>query len=196
MKNLIALLFFALYSSICYADLYVGGMYGLANVAANNYQDKNVAPQGPSFGGFIGANSKFVGLEGFYNSFNLKSDIKHDGNEYILKDKASALGMALRFSFEMFYLRGGVASISIKESTNTAGQEAEEIKKIYGLFEDNRKSGVMFGGGLHWRMSRRSRLFLDYSRYQVSGYGDFNAVSVGLAFMIPVEVLSLPDKEF
>lgn len=168
----------------------------MANGDINNYSNNNVVPKGPVLGGFIGAYSRFVGLEGFYSNFNLKADIKHDGEEYVLKDKVSSLGLALRFSFDLIYIRGGLASFSIQESTNATGQEAEEIKEIYGLFEDNRKSGVMFGGGLHWRMTKHSRVFIDYSRYQVSGYGNFNAVSVGLAFLIPSEMLSLPDKEF
>lgn len=194
-KSFLCLLLF-IFSQAARADLYFGGQYGYGLGKTEDLSKNNVYPKGATYSGFIGAYSRFIGIEGIFSKLTLKSDIEHDSNDYALKDEVSVLGGALRFSFKHVYLRGGLASYKVSTTTDATGQDENEINQIYNLRDDETKSGVIFGGGLHWRMTKNSRIYLDYTQYQISGVGNYFTTSLGFAFVIPVEFLTLPDKDF
>lgn len=182
MKILVAILF--LISSQVYAAAYIGGSYGLTTFGSDATEEYNVTPKGSSYGGFFGIGRDFVGIEGFYQSIATSGKIKHDGEKYDLTKNATAMGAALRFSFEMFYLRLGFAQYKLDQSVDisdeTTRRAAEEVYDI----QNETKNGVLYGIGVHKKV-KSARIFLDYSRYQITGIGAYDNISVGIAFAIP-----------
>jgi hypothetical protein len=94
-----------------------------------------------------------------------------------------AMGAALRFSFEFFYLRLGMARYNLDQSIDiedaNSRNAAEDIYNIQE--EDTKKNGVLYGAGLHFKISK-IRLFVDYSRYQINSIGHYDTVSGGISF--------------
>lgn len=182
MKALI--IFLSLMTTQVFAAAYIGGSYGLASYSSDALDKYNVVPKGNSFGGFFGIGRDFVGLEGFYQSLNTSGKIKHDGEKYDLTSNAAAMGAALRFSFEMFYLRLGLARYKLDQSVDiddeTTRRAAEQVYDI----QTGSKNGMMYGLGLHKKWGS-SRLFIDYSRYQITSMGTYDTFSAGIAFAIP-----------
>ncbi len=192
MKRALLCLLLLTFSSSVSAVVYVGGNYGIATYGAEPLDKYRVHPKGYGYGGFLGIGKDFVGLEGFYQSLPTKGEIKHDGGSHDITTNATAVGAALRFGFQSFYLRLGIASYDVRQSlsiTDEASQEA--ATEIYEVQEKVRKNGVLFGGGLHGKLSENFRYIIDYSRYQITGVGEYDTVSVGLSFNLPERFLSL-----
>jgi len=182
MKILILLTF--LFSSQVFGAAYIGGSYGMTTFGSAPLEKYHVTPKGNSYGGFFGIGRDFVGLEGFYQNLSTSSKIKHDGGKYDIATNATALGAALRFSFEMFYLRLGLAQYKLDQSVDISDaairRTAEQVYEI----QNGSKNGMLYGVGIHKKM-RSARVFLDYSRYQITGVGAYDNISVGIAFAIP-----------
>lgn len=182
MKILILLLAFI--STNAFAAAYIGGSYGLSTYNSDPLEKYHVTPKGNSYGGFFGIGRDFVGIEGFYQNLATSGKIKHDGEKYGITTNATAIGAALRFSFEMFYLRLGLAQYKLDQSVDIADENirrtAEEVYEI----QNGSKNGMLYGVGIHKKMGS-SRLFVDYSRYQITGVGSYDTISAGIAFAIP-----------
>lgn len=182
MKILIFILF--IISSALHASTYMGGSYGLQTYGSEALDKYKVTPKGYSYGGFIGLGRDFVGLEGFYQNFSTKSKVKHDGENYDLNANAAAFGAALRFSFEMFYLRLGVAQYKMDQSLKIEDDSIRRAaEKVYDI-QTGSKNGMLYGVGLHKGLGG-VKVFLDYSRYQITGVGAYDTISAGFAFVIP-----------
>lgn len=182
MKNLIILLI--LISSNAFGAAYLGLNYGMQSYNSSAMDKYKVHPKGNSYGAFFGMGRDFVGLEAFYQNFETKGKIKHDGGNYDLEANAKAFGAALRFSFEMFYMRLGLAQYNLSQAVKiddaTTRRTAEEVYDI----QNGSKNGMMYGVGLHKKMGS-ARIFLDYTRYQITQVGSYDTISAGIAFAIP-----------
>ncbi len=186
MNKSVVILFLLLLSTSSYAAVYVGGSYGTSIFSSEKLADYKVSPKGPTYGGFLGYGKEFVGVEVFYQNITGVGDIKHDGEEHKLTTNATAMGAALRFSFELLYLRLGIARYTLDQSvdiTNAASRASAEV--LYDIQEKNtKKNGVLYGAGIHHGFSW-CRVFIDYSRYQINGIGYYNTFSAGMSFNIP-----------
>lgn len=183
MKVLI-FLFLLISTSQSFAAAYIGGSYGLTTFTSDALDEYNVTPKGSTYGGFLGIGRDFVGIEGFYQTLSTTGKVKHDGEKYDITENATALGAALRFSFELFYLRLGVAQYKLDQSLEiddeTILRAAEEVYDI----QTGSKNGLLFGVGFHKKV-KSARVFIDYSRYQITGVGAYDSISAGIAFAIP-----------
>lgn len=186
MKKTFLILFSLFFSASAYSAFYVGGNYGYSMFSSDSLKEYKVASKGPSFGGFLGFGRDFVGLEAFYQNLTGTGDIEHDGGTHTIKTNAVAMGAALRFSFELLYLRLGVARYTLDQSVDIeddSSRNAAEV--IYDIQEKGAtKNGVLYGVGLHRKFSW-CRAFIDYSRYQINSIGNYDTFSAGLSFTIP-----------
>lgn len=189
MKKLFCLIiiFFSLNAS---ASLYMGGSYGYGVFGSEALEEYKVSPKGFNYGGFIGIGRDFVGLEGFYHQLDTTAKIKHDGANYDINTNATAMGAALRFSFQVFYLRLGLAKFDLDQSLDidddSTRQAAEEVYDI----QEGSKNGVVFGLGFHRKLGNTIRGFVDFTRYQITGVGHYDTISAGVSFSIPDRFLS------
>lgn len=192
MTKSILILFILLFSATSYGAFYMGGSYGYSMFSSDSLKDYQVSSKGPSYGGFFGLGKDFVGLEGFYQSFTAEGDIEHDGEGAILQTNAVAMGVALRFSFRIFYARIGLAKYTLDQSTDIEDDESREAaEEIYDVQEKGTtKNGILYGIGLHRKFSKFTG-FIDYSRYQINTIGNYDAYSVGISFNIPDSWFSL-----
>jgi hypothetical protein len=95
-----------------------------------------------------------------------------------------ALGAALRFSFHVFYLRLGIANFEVKQSLEISDEDSRAAEEeIYQIEEKAWKSGVLFGAGVHRKLGK-VRDFVDYTRYQIIGVGDYDKISAGVSFAL------------
>ncbi len=189
-KTLLCLLFTLILSTPASAVVYAGGSYGLGVFSAEPLEKYRVSTRGYGYGGFLGVGKDFVGLEGFYQSLPATGKIKHDGGSHDITTNATALGAALRFGFHFFYLRLGVASFQVNQSLSISDDTSREAaNQIYEIEESARKSGVLYGAGLHRKLGDHVRCFIDYTRYQVTGVGEYDTISAGLSFNIPERFL-------
>jgi hypothetical protein len=184
--RLLAGLILLLFSANSFSAAYFGGNYGYDFYSSKVLEKYKVAPKGPTYGAFLGFGREFVGLEFFYQAFASEGKIKHDGGDYKIQENATALGAALRFSFEVLYLRMGLARYTLDQKVDvddaTARQTAEAV---YEIEEKNAKrNGVIFGAGLHTKLGP-GRIFLDFTRYQIYSIGHYDTISVGMSFAIP-----------
>ncbi len=101
--RLLAGLVLLLLSANSFSAAYFGGNYGYDFYSAKPLEKYKVAPKGPTYGAFLGFGREFVGLEVFYQALTSEGKIKHDGGSYKIQENATALGAALRFSFEILY---------------------------------------------------------------------------------------------
>lgn len=173
-----------LFSSSVFSSTYMGLSYGLQTYGSEALDKYKVTPKGMSYGGFIGIGRDFVGLEGFYQNLETKGKVKHDGEKYDINANAQAYGAALRFSFEMFYLRLGVAQYKLDQSLKIDDDSTRRAaEKVYDI-QNGSKNGMLYGVGLHRKIGG-IKVFLDYSRYQITGVGAYDTISGGFAFVIP-----------
>jgi len=184
--RLLGALVLLLLSSTAFGAAYFGANYGYDFYSTKVLEEYKVAPKGPTYGAFLGFGREFVGLEVFYQSLTSEAKIKHDGGNFKIKENATALGAALRFSFEILYLRMGLARYTLDQSldiTDTASRQSAEV--IYEIQEKSAtKNGVMFGAGIHTKLGP-GRVFLDYTRYQIYSIGHYDSFAVGMSFAIP-----------
>lgn len=186
----ILILFLILVSSHAYSAAYIGGSYGLTTFSSDPLEKYHVTPKGNSYGGFFGIGRDFVGIEGFYQNITTSGKIKHDGDKYDISTNATALGAALRFSFEMFYLRLGLAQYKLDQSVDISDDQTRRTAEQVYEIQNGSKNGMLYGVGIHKKMGS-ARLFVDYSRYQITGVGAYDNISVGIAFAIPDRVFNV-----
>ncbi len=186
MTKLILFLTFFLFSTGSFAAAYLGGNYGYSMFSSDSLKEYKVSSKGPTYGAFLGIGRDFVGLEGFYQSFTASGKVKHDDGTHNLETNAVAMGLALRFSFELLYLRLGVARYTLDQSLDIGDDDSRQAGEvIYDIQEKGAtKNGVLYGIGLHHKFSW-CRGFIDFSRYQINSIGNYDAFTAGLSFTIP-----------
>lgn len=188
MKKTILLLM--LICSNAFGATYLGFNYGLDNYNSTATDKYKVNPKGNTYGAFFGMGRDFVGLEAFYQNLETKGKIKHDGGNYDLEANAKAFGAALRFSFEMFYLRLGLAQYNLNQSVKIDDPAIRRTaEKVYDI-QNGSKNGMMYGVGLHHKLGS-VRVFLDYTRYQITQVGSYDTIAAGLAFAIPDRIFDV-----
>lgn len=162
-----------------------GGYQAFSSPAVDKYK---VSMKGPTFGAFMGMGRDFVGLEGFYQDLSSSGSIKHDGETYAFENKIQAYGAALRFSFSSIYLRLGYAQYKMDQSLGISDESIRApAEAVYDIQKDETKSGVLYSLGYHSGLGRNARYFIDYTRYQITGIGHVNAVSVGISFKLSLD---------
>ena len=192
MNKLILLFTLLILSSASYGAAYFGGSYGYSMFSSATLKEYQVSPKGSSYGGFVGYGKDLVGVEGFYQSFSTKGDIEHDGESQTLTTNANAMGLALRFSFELMYFRLGSARYVLNQSTDiTDANSRAAADDIYDVQKNGTtKNGLMYGMGLHHKFSW-IRVFFDFTRYQINAIGSYDTFSVGLSFPIPDKLFNI-----
>ena len=186
MNKFLLVLFTLLFSSSSFAAAYMGLGYGYSKFTSAATKEYQVSPKGATYGAFVGYGKDLVGLEAFYQTFTAKGDIEHDGETQSLKTNASALGAALRFSFEIMYFRLGAARYTLDQSTDIENANSHAAAdKIYEVQEKGTsKNGILYGMGLHHKFGW-ARLFIDFTRYQINTVGSYDTFSAGISFPIP-----------
>lgn len=184
--KLVLFFFLIVFSSASYSGGYFGGSYGYGSYSSDALDKYKVAPKGPTYGGFVGYGKDFVGLEFFYQLLTSEGKVKHDGSSYTIKENAAAMGAALRFSYDLFYFRFGLAQYTLDQSIDASDPlVSRTADAVYKIEEKNSKQkGVILGLGLQTKLGP-GRVFIDYTRYQVYSIGKYDTVSVGMTFTIP-----------
>lgn len=191
MIKLFLLSILALLPGVSIAGAYFGGSYGYASFGSDEVKEYKLSQKGPSYGAFFGVGKHFVGLEGFYQNFSTSGKIKHDGGKHDFTTNATAMGAALRFSFNVFYARLGFGRYKLDqkiEIDDSSSRSAAE--EIYNVQDGESKNGVLFGLGAH-RNFKSIVTFIDYSRHQITGAGSYDVISVGVSFNLPERLFSL-----
>lgn len=171
-----------------WAGTYLGLSGGYQAFSSPSVDKYKVAMKGPTFGGFVGVGKDFVGLEGFYQDLSSSGSIKHDGETYTFDNKIQAYGAALRFSFSSIYLRLGYAHYRMDQSLGISDESIRApAEAVYDIQKETNKSGVLYSLGYHGGLGRSARYFIDYTRYQITGVGHVNAVSVGISFKLTLD---------
>jgi hypothetical protein len=187
----LALLLGMILSLHAHSKSYLGANYGYAMYSSDALKEYKVAPKGFTYGGFLGYGKEFVGMELFFQDLKTAGKIKHDGGNYDINTNAQAMGVALRFSFQSFYLRMGLARYNLDQSLDIEDPivrgAADEIYEIHD--KGTKENGAMFGVGLHQKFGG-IRTFIDYTRYQIYGIGLYDTMSVGFSFAIPENLFS------
>lgn len=188
-------LLFLFISFSSHAGTYFGLNVGYASYTSDALEQYKVNPKGMSYGGFFGFGKDDIGLEFIYQSLSAKGEIKHDGEKHSINENAKAMGGALRLSFSSFYVRGGLASYQLdqsldieNEASRTTAEEIYDIRK-----KGVRQNGSLYGGGVHTKWGS-TRLFADFTRYQIGNVGHYDSVSVGISFPISDKFFSLGNK--
>lgn len=184
MKNSFLLIVLFL-STSAFSSTYFGANYGYSMFSSKSLDEYKVSTKGPTYGGFIGVGRDFVGLELFYQDLQTQGKIKHDGGSYDITENAKAMGAALRFSFEIFYLRLGVARYTLDQSLDIADASVRSsAEAVYDIQEEGSKgNGAIYGIGLH-RKFKSVRTFIDFTRYQINSVGNYDTISAGISFAI------------
>ncbi len=192
MNKVVLLFTLFILSSASHGAAYLGGSYGYSMFSSATLKEYQVSPKGSSYGGFVGYGKDFVGIEGFYQSFTTKGDIAHDGLSQTLTTNANAMGVALRFSFELMYFRLGAARYVLNQSTDiTDTNSRAAADDIYDVQKNGTtKNGLMYGMGLHHKLSW-VRVFIDFTRYQINTIGSYDTFSVGVSFPIPEKLFNI-----
>lgn len=177
------LLISILFSSSAFSATYFGANVGYNMFSAEALDEYKVNPKGMTYGGFIGIGRDFVGLELFYQDLKSEGTIKHDGGTYDITENAKAMGAALRFSFEVIYLRMGLARYTLDQSLAIDDASVRtSAEAVYDIQEEGtKKNGAIFGIGAH-RKFKSIRTFIDYTRYQINGIGHYDTFSAGVSF--------------
>lgn len=174
------------------AGTYLGFNGGYTGYSSDALEKFKVGPKGMTYGGFFGFGKGALGVEFIYQSLNAEGKIKHDGSKYTITENATAMGGAVRLSFNSFYLRAGLASYQLNQKVdidNAASQAtAEDVYDIQK--KGSRQGGSLYGLGVHTKWGP-STVFLDLTRYQVGSVGHYDAVAVGLSFPISEKFFSL-----
>lgn len=168
-------------------------MGGYSFFSSSETDKFKLSPKGPTYGGFIGIGKDFVGLEGFYQTFSTSSKIKHEGETGEVNYNANAFGAALRFSFQLFYLRLGLGNYTLSQDVkldNAANIPPAE--RAYGIDDGASHTGVLYGIGVHNKF-KIGRASLDLTRHQISGVGSYTAISLGLSWVLPDSLFSVSN---
>ena len=185
MKTLLFAAFIFCSTSIM-ANNYFGLMGGQTWFGSSEFDKYKVSAKGPSYGGFVGIGKDFVGLELFVQQLNAEGKIKHEGESGKINMNALGYGAALRFSFQLLFLRLGVGRYNLDQSIdlNTAANipAAEEVYNVQS--EGTTKNGILFGAGVHSKF-KIGRVYLDYTRHQIADTGHYDSLSFGLSWAIP-----------
>lgn len=181
----------ALMTIPAWGSAYMGANYGYSQFSSDQTKEFKLNQKGPSYGGFIGMGKDFVGLEGFYQNFTTGGKIKHDGGKYDYTTDATAMGAALRFSFNAFYARLGFGRYKLKQKIDIEDDSSlSAANEIYNVQDGENKNGVLIGIGAHRRF-RNFVTFIDYSRHQISGIGNYDMISVGISFNLPERIFGV-----
>lgn len=174
-----------LFSSSAFSATYFGANVGYNMFSTDTLDEYKVNPKGMGYGAFLGIGRDFVGLELFYQDLKSEGTIKHDGGTYDITENAKAMGAALRFSFEVIYLRLGLARYTLDQSLAIDDESVREsAEALYDIQEEGTiKNGALFGIGAH-RKFKSIRTFIDYTRYQITGIGHYDTFSVGISFAL------------
>lgn len=192
MMKLIFLFTILCFSMTAWSSAYLGGSYGYSAFSSEQTKEYKLNQKGPSYGGFFGIGKEFVGLEAFYQNFETTGKIKHDGGKYDYTTNANVMGGALRFSFNTFYARLGFGRYTLKQEVKIDDEsERSAAEEIYNIQDGEKKNGVLFGLGAHRRFGNSVLTFIDYSRHQISGIGNYDVISVGVAFNISDRIFGL-----
>lgn len=194
MKLALVILLPMLFSN-SWANTYFGLRAGYGSYTSKELSEFKVNPKGVGYGAILGMGKDFVGLEGYYEKLTTKGDIKHEGEKGTLTSDATALGVAVRFSFQSFFLRLGTGQYTLDQSVELPTESnVTPASKAYGLVESGEsKNGVLLGLGVHRKLSI-GRLCLDYTRHQISGGTSFDSLSLGLVWAIPDKLFSVAGK--
>lgn len=167
------------------ASAYLGGSYGYSTYSSEKVKELKLSQKGPSYGAFLGIGRDFVGLEGFYQNFTTGGKIKHDGGKHDYTTDATAMGAALRFSFAAFYARLGFGRYKLKQKIDIEDESSlNAANQIYDVQDDVSKNGVLYGVGAHKRF-KSFVTFIDVTRHQITGAGNYDVISVGISFNLP-----------
>ncbi len=170
------------------ASAYIGGQYGYSRYTSDITNKYKLNQKGAGYGGFFGFGKEFIGIEGFYQSLKTSGKVKHDGESDDFNTNAVAIGAALRLSFAFYYLRAGIGSYTLDQKiTAQTTQTQQTADKVYQVEQGVKRNGVLLGAGLHKRFGEIVT-FIDYSRHQISGAGNYDSISVGLSFNIPEKI--------
>jgi len=194
MKWGLALFLLCFFSEHARANSYFGISGNYSFFSNSDLRDQKVSPKGLGYGAMLGIGKDFVGLEAFYQKFNATGKIKHEGETADINTNASALGALLRFSFQAFFLKLGVARYSLDQSvdiSNDTNRAAAE--DIYNIQDGANKMGVLFGIGVHGKFSI-GRLYLDYTRHQISSVGNYDTVEAGIVWNLPDRLFSVGGR--
>lgn len=170
------------------ATTYLGLSGGYQAFSSPSVEKYKVPLKGPTFGGFFGFGKDFVGLEGFYQDLSSSGTIKHDGESYTFDNKIQAYGGALRFSFSSIYLRVGYAQYKMNQSLGISDESIRApAEKVYDIQKDASRNGALYSIGYHGGLGRGARYFIDYTKYQITGVGHVNAISIGISFKLSLD---------
>ncbi len=184
-KNFFLLIIMSLFTAQAFAGAYFGASYGYSSYGSEETDEYKLSQKGPSYGAFLGIGKDFVGLEGFYQKFTTTGKIKHDGGSYDYSTDATAIGGALRFSFNVFYARLGFGRYKLNQKIDIADPSSSAAADdIYNVQNGTSKNGVLFGLGAHKNFGRMVT-FIDYSRHQIAGIGNYDVISAGISFNLP-----------
>lgn len=173
-------------SATAFAGSYMGLNYGYSSYGSEEVKEFKLSQKGPSYGGFFGIGKEFVGLEGFYQNFTSTGKVKHDGGKHDFTTNASAFGAALRFSFNSFYTRLGYGRYKLDQKIDISDPSSSSAAdEIYNVQKGTSKNGVLLGLGLHRRFGNSFVTFIDYSRHQITGAGNYDVISVGVSINLP-----------
>ncbi len=187
MKYLLTI-FILLLSLRASASAYLGLQYGYSQYSSDITDKYKLNQKGANYGGFFGFGKEFIGLEGFFQSLNTTGKVKHDGESLDFNTNATAIGAALRLSFAFYYLRAGIGSYTLNQEVkaNTAASQ-QTADKVYDVQDGVKKNGVLLGFGLHKRLGEFVT-FIDYTRHQIAGGGNYDSFSAGVSFNIPEKI--------
>ncbi len=187
-KKFLLLILLSLISGQALAGAYFGASYGYSSYGSEETDEYKLSQKGPSYGAFLGVGKDFVGLEGFYQKFTSTGKIKHDGGSYDYTTDATAMGAALRFSFNVFYARLGFGKYKLDQKIDIEDQSSlNAANDIYNVQNGTSKNGVLFGLGAHKSFGRMVT-FIDYSRHQIAGVGNYDVISAGISFNLPESI--------
>ena len=184
-KNFYLFIILSLITSQAMAGAYFGASYGYSSFGSDETKEYKLNQKGPSYGAFLGIGKDFVGLEGFYQNFSTTGKLKHDGGSYDYTTNAMAMGAALRFSFNVFYARLGFGRYKLEQKIDIEDESSlSAANEIYNVQDGVSKNGVLFGLGAH-KNFRSFVTFIDISRHQITGIGNYDVISAGISFNLP-----------
>ena len=195
MKKFLLILWPLFFSANSFANGYIGGNWGQNYYGSEVLSDRNVSTKGSTFGLLLGYKYQFMGTELFYQNLGSEGKIIHDGKDYLISEKATSLGAALRFHFDIIYIRLGLAKYNLNQSLNVTGADAKRSAEVIYKIQpsDSSHNGSVLGFGLY-RKFWATTFLLDFSRYNVNGIGHYDSFSVGVLIPIPAKFLEFSSR--
>jgi opacity protein-like surface antigen len=178
-----------------FADIYFSGNYGLAGYTSNELEAYNVKPTGKTYGGLLGFKGTLLGVEGIYQKINTDVLLDHNNTEHELFTNDAIYGAAIKIFMSLFTLRAGYAYHDVEQyvTLNDLAVVNTALNRVYGIstsaVED---SGLFYGAGLQFKLTKLLRLNLDYTHYNLDVMkSEFNTFTAGVTFRIPLELKQL-----